>query len=222
MEAREHILAALVRRLRRGADDPERGGLESELEHPVSNLIPGRANVSGDDCVRLFEEMARTSLASVQRITALESLPRHVASYLDVCQLPRVLVVSSDPRLDGLDWRRAGVEVHSRPVRDGDAAALAPAFCGIAETGTLMFLSGSEHGSASSFLPDHHLVVVWQRDVIGGYEQAWERLRARGGGMPRTVNWVTGPSRSADIELTMLMGAHGPLALHVIVVADDG
>lgn len=221
-EARHHILAALKQRLGRARNDPERtGSLEEDLEHPRRNLVPGRAKLSGDACVRLFEEMARASLASVERISTLGDLPRAAAGYLDAQQLPRTLVISPHERLATLDWESFGVEAHRRSVRSGDTAALAPAFCGIAETGTLMFLSGPQHASASSFLPDHHLAVVATRDLVGSYEDGWNKLRACGK-MPRTVNWVTGPSRSADIELTMLMGAHGPLALHVIIVEDDG
>lgn len=220
-EARDSILGALKRRLGRdGADSERTRALEAGLEHPQSNLIPERANVAGDDCVRLFEEMARLSLASVQRISTIEALPQAVAEYLDERQLPRELVVSSGLRVPGSGWEGVGISVYSRNVRSGDRAALAPAFCGVAETGTLVFLSGREHGTLSSFLPDHHLVVVASGDLVGSYEQAWNRLRERGEQMPRTVNWVTGPSRSADIELTMLMGAHGPVALHVIIVED--
>lgn len=218
-EARDDILGRLRRRLGRDVLDPERAGeLEAELLRHERRLIPARADVSGEDCVRLFEEMVEVSLASVERTDANATLPRTVAAYLDARQLPCELVIPPENGWSDLDWERAGIRVQARHVRSGDVAALAPAFCGVAETGTLVFLSGARHQTLSSFLPDHHLAVLSKRDLVGSYEDAWDRIRARGEDMPRTVNWVTGPSRSADIELTMLMGAHGPLSLHVIII----
>ena len=59
-------------------------------------------------------------------------------------------------------------------------------------------------------------------DIVGDYESAWDRLRtAFGKGlMPRLVNMITGPSRSGDIEQKLLLGAHGPRRLHVVIVAE--
>ena len=58
---------------------------------------------------------------------------------------------------------------------------------------------------------------------LGPYEDAWDRLRAAEGEgrLPRTVNFITGPSRTGDIEQTIQMGAHGPRRLHVILVEDE-
>ena len=63
-------------------------------------------------------------------------------------------------------------------------------------------------------------MVLNAADIAGDYETVWARLRPQGGegNLPRTVNFITGPSRSADIEQTLLLGAHGPRALHIIVV----
>ena len=60
------------------------------------------------------------------------------------------------------------------------------------------------------------------KDIAGDYESAWDKVRgAYGKGrMPRTVNFITGPSRSGDIEQTLLLGAHGPRRLHIVVVKD--
>ena len=56
--------------------------------------------------------------------------------------------------------------------------------------------------------------------IVGGMEALWPLVRARQGKgeMPRSVNFITGPSRSADIEQKLLLGAHGPRALHIILV----
>ena len=57
--------------------------------------------------------------------------------------------------------------------------------------------------------------------IVGPYEDAWDLLRREIGGMPRNVMLVTGPSRSADIEQTLELGAHGPRRLHVVLIEDD-
>jgi hypothetical protein len=93
----------------------------------------------------------------------------------------------------------------------------------MAETGTLILESGTDNPTTINFLPEVHMVVVRAGDIVGDYETAWTALRQRHGKgeMPRTVNMVTGPSRSADIEQTLLLGAHGPRRLHVMIVGSD-
>jgi L-lactate dehydrogenase complex protein LldG len=101
-------------------------------------------------------------------------------------------------------------------------ASVSHAFAGVAETGTLVLTSGRDNPTTLNFLPDNHIVVVEAKDVVGDYETVWQRLRERfgTGNLPRTVNMITGPSRSADIEQTLILGAHGPRRLHVIIVGD--
>jgi L-lactate dehydrogenase complex protein LldG len=84
-----------------------------------------------------------------------------------------------------------------------------------------MLVSGPETPSTLNFLPETHVVVVRASQIVGGYEDAWARLRAAMKAMPRTVNFITGPSRSGDIEQTLQLGAHGPRRLHVVLVNDD-
>ena len=69
-------------------------------------------------------------------------------------------------------------------------------------------------------LTDTEIVVLRASRVVGAYEEAWDLLRAEIGEMPRNVMLVTGPSRSADIEQALELGAHGPRRLHVVLVED--
>ena len=101
-----------------------------------------------------------------------------------------------------------------------DRVGLSHAFAGIAETGTLALVSGPDNPTTLNFLPETHIVVVEAQTIVGDYEAFWAKLRAAygEGTMPRTVNFITGPSRSADIEQTLLLGAHGPRTLHILIV----
>ena len=98
------------------------------------------------------------------------------------------------------------------------------AFAGIAETGTLMLASGPDNPTTLNLLPDNHIVLLQHKKIVGSYEDSWSALRKAQSGrrgkrtMPRTVCFVTGPSRSADIEQTLLLGAHGPRRLHIILL----
>jgi L-lactate dehydrogenase complex protein LldG len=94
------------------------------------------------------------------------------------------------------------------------------ALAGVAETGTLVLTSGPDNPTTINFLPETHIVAVRADDIVGDYESVWDafRLRFGRGALPRTVNMITGPSRSGDIEQTILLGAHGPRRLHIVVV----
>ena len=93
-------------------------------------------------------------------------------------------------------------------------------FAAVAETGTLMLPSAPDRPTTLNLLPDTAIVVLAANRVVGPYEDAWDLLR-EAGGMPRNVMLVTGPSRSADIEQTLELGAHGPRRLHIVLVEDE-
>ena len=89
----------------------------------------------------------------------------------------------------------------------------------MAETGTLALMSGPDNPVTLTFLGETHFVALRSSDIVDGLEELWSGVRERGA-LPRTVNLVTGPSRSADIGQKLQLGAHGPVALHIFVVED--
>jgi len=148
-------------------------------------------------------------------------LPQSVSNYLRNRNLPQALRMGDDERLASADWSQAPNLVCSKGPSDGtDLVGLSHAGAGVAETGTLVISSGAANPTTVNFLPENHIVVVKASDIEGDYETAFAGMREENGQgiMPRTVNLITGPSRSGDIEQTMLLGAHGPRSLHVIVV----
>ena len=115
--------------------------------------------------------------------------------------------------------RAPHIEVLTGRAANTDEVSLSHAFAGVAETGTLILTSGPDNPTTLNFLPDTHIVMLEAGDILGDYEAAFARLReAHGDTMPRLVNFITGPSRSADIEQTLILGAHGPRELHIILV----
>ena len=105
-----------------------------------------------------------------------------------------------------------------RPARDSDLIGITGAFCAIAETGTLMMCSGKDTPAVNSLLPETHIAVVSRSRIVAGKEDAWDLLRRDIGSMPRAVNFISGPSRTADIEQTVTLGAHGPYRVHVLLI----
>lgn len=224
-DSRDAVLGKLRRSLRRGDNRAaaERA-VDARLAAHAANIVPerGRQDIAGR--IALFMAEAAKVDVSIDRVAALAAVPRAVAAYLSAHNLPAKVTVAPDPALDAVPWR----DQPTLGVRRGNAEALdavtvTGAFAGVAETGTLVLLSGPESPTGLNFLPDAHIVVMPADRLLGTFEEAWTRLRSHGAGqMPRAVNWITGPSRSADIEQTLLLGAHGPKKLHVVLIDEPG
>ncbi len=90
--------------------------------------------------------------------------------------------------------------------------------CAVAETGTLVFASKADEPASTHLLPETHIAIVREDQVVHTMEDAFEMLRKEGRIMPRALNFVSGPSRTADIEQTIVLGAHGPYRVHLILV----
>ncbi|RAU18661.1 hypothetical protein DN062_07800 [Nitrincola tibetensis] len=218
--SKSDILNTIRRGLGRGVpSDAERQQVLARIERHERNLIPMRAQGSEAEIQTLFIEMAKEAAAEVIELPTLQALPVAVSQWLQAANIPD-LVMASDAELKSLDWSVLHPIVqHERVALAGDLASLTLAFMGIAETGTLMLYSRKESPTTLNFLPDNHLVVLKRQDIVGVYEEAWARVRNLSPGqLPRTVNMITGPSRSADIEQRLQMGAHGPRALTIFLI----
>jgi L-lactate dehydrogenase complex protein LldG len=173
--------------------------------------------------------MAEVASCTVARVADESEIPNAVADYLRANNLAPEITVAPDPRVADLNWKSQKLLKVKAGVPDSnDLVGVAPALAGVAETGTLAMTSGAELPSTLNFLPDYHIVTLRASDVVGGYEAVFERLRKAGKvgrgrkyEMPRTLNLITGPSRTGDIELTIHLGAHGPRSLHIVLIDDD-
>lgn len=221
--AREHILATLRRGLKRGElSDKQRAELEARLANPPRNLIPARALLSHPEQVELFVKMAVEAAATVERVADSSMVPGTVVAFLEKEGIPKEVVMAPAEELEDLPWESIpGLKIQRRRAQQGDRVSITPAFAGIAETGTLMLLSGPHSPTTLNFLPDIHIAILDSSRIVGPYEDAWAMLREQGLHMPRTINLITGPSRSADIEQKLQMGAHGPIQLHIVLVGKE-
>jgi L-lactate dehydrogenase complex protein LldG len=181
-------------------------------------LIAATRASSAGELVPRFRERCLSQQSTVEEVASLDQVPVAVAEYLNAQRLP--LSGACWPEFAGLHWREAGLSLEPRPARGDDKVAVTGSYCAIAETGTLMLLSGENEHATSSLLPDTHVAVVSAWRIVRSMEDAWDLLRRERGRLPRQVNFVSGPSRTADIEMTLVMGAHGPFRVHVVVVMD--
>jgi L-lactate dehydrogenase complex protein LldG len=166
--------------------------------------------------VARFAERCRMLSSSVAHLRSRSEVPAAVARYLSAGDLPRSGVCW--PELAGLDWGAAGLRIEPRPAAGEDKVGITGCYCAIAETGTLMLLSGPQTHAVTSLLPDTHIAVVPTSRILRSMEDAWDLLRRERGALPRQVAFVSGPSRTADIEMTLVLGIHGPYRVHVILV----
>ncbi len=223
--ARDDILANIRRSLGvSGTEAPRRANVTTRLENAPAGIIPERGQLSPAARVALFKEQAERAQASVSEVARPEDVPGEVARFLRDRNLPATVRIGADARLAGMPWSETALEVTSGRSDGADPNAVSHAFGGAAESGTLAMISGPDNPTTLNFLPDNHIVVVSASEIAGDYETIWRRLRDKlgKGVMPRTVNFITGPSRSADIEQTLLLGAHGPRSLHIVIVGAPG
>ncbi|MFQ5546015.1 MAG: lactate utilization protein C, partial [Acidiferrobacterales bacterium] len=169
------------------------------------------------DLVSRFIAKSKAVASTVTTVPSLMQVPEAVTEYLATNSQKLEVVMAPDPLLDDIDWP-ASIKIERRQAGRQDLVSVTGVFAAIAETGTLVLLSGAHSPTTLNFLPDVHIVIVRRQQIVTHIEDVWRRIRSELEDMPRTVNLITGPSRTADIEQTIQLGAHGPRSLHVIVV----
>ena len=220
--SREIMLTAIRRGLRRGPlPEDQAAMLRNRLAQHPRHLIPARSRLPHAEQITLFVANVEKEFGSVARVPDLDAAPEAIATYLAAQNLPTELVVAPHPDLQSIPWHtRPLLRLHEGRAEATDTVSLQHAFAAIAETGTLMLPSSPQRPTTLNLLADTEIVLLRASRLVGAYEEAWDLLRAEFPVMPRNVMLVTGPSRSADIEQTLELGAHGPRRLHVVLVED--
>ena len=227
--SREAMLTAIRRGLKRGAlPADQQAMLRGRLAGHPRHLIPARSRLARPGQIALFVANVEKEFGTVARVSDLAAVPAALAEYLAAQNLPTDFVMAPHPELRAIPWSdRPLLNWRVGRAQASDMVSVQHGFAAVAETGTLMLPSGPDRPTTLNLLADTAVVVLRTSRVVGAYEEAWDLLRAEsldersGGFMPRNVMWVTGPSRSADIEQTLELGAHGPRRLHILLVEDD-
>jgi len=220
---RDEVIGAIRKALgARGDEAGRRGEVRARLERSPHGLIPGRARKPKAELIDQFAAALKAQGAAVRVVAALSGLPAAIADQLAEFNLPARIRHGADAVIAGLDWGETLIERQTGAAEADDAVSLSRAATGAAETGTLILTSGPDNPSTLNFLPETHFVIVLAENLTGSYDDAWDRLRTihGRGSLPRTVNFISGPSATADIEQMLIRGAHGPRRLAVFVVME--
>ena len=218
-KARAAILARIRKAQGRGAasrpSQAETEGVEMYIRrHPLGPLPPVE-----DDVVARFRARAESMQSTTEVVDRIADVPAAVASYLSANNLARRGCVS--PALSGLAWAEAGMDLEPRAAEDRDLIGITGVFAALAETGTLMLLSSPTTPASVSLLPETHIAIVPCERVVKRMEDGFELARAELGELPRAVNFISGPSRTGDIDQTLVLGAHGPYRVHMVLVRES-
>jgi L-lactate dehydrogenase complex protein LldG len=210
--------AAIFARIRKAqqraptAQQSELDQVQDYLAHHVSGPRPDL----GLDLVERFRQQALRTSQTLDEVATLADVPAATARYLDGLGGAKTAVAWKT--LDPLPWQTAGLNVEFRPPVNEDLVGITGCFCAVAETGTLMLLSGPDTFASAALLPETHIAIVPKARIVAGIEDAFALAKSERGELPRATNFISGPSRTGDIEQTIVLGAHGPYRVHVILV----
>lgn len=212
--ARQAIFAKIRAAQQRPAEvtPEERAAVQDYLQRRPVGPQP---NI-GVDLLARFKEQAERMFDTVDQVTTSSEAPAAVARYLGGIDVPPAAIGWND--LAGLPWQEAGISFAARPPVNADLVGITGCFCAVAETGTLMLLSGVGTFASAGLLPETHIAILDASRIVASMEDAFALARTERGELPRATNFISGPSRTADIEQTIVLGAHGPYRVHVIIV----
>ncbi|MFC1673016.1 lactate utilization protein C [Pseudomonadota bacterium] len=218
--ARSHIFSRLKATLDAKQNPTMRlSEADQRIKEAPRATIPKRGLSDGIARAQMFADEAERVQTDVVRLDRLDEVPAQVAKIV----AGAAVKIAPHDVLEVMDW--SGLDVEFGIGAGDDLVGLSMAYAGVAETGTLVMRSGADAPTTLNFLVDTHIVVLRGGDVEANYEEVWSRLRVDGKDnaavLPRTVNWITGPSRTADIEQTILLGAHGPRKLVILLIDEE-
>lgn len=211
-QARDNIL----QRIRLANKPQEDANARISLNQRMQQHPRGPQPQWQEDRLTRFTDKAKKSSASISQLDTEQSIVDAVLDYMHEKSLDHKLLRTSTPLLGKLNWPD-DVTVELRSAGVDDKVALVEAFCAIAETGSIVMCSARETPVSLNYLPDHFLCVVHASAIVDTLEDVWEKIRSQNGSMPRAVNIITGPSRTADVEQIIQMGAHGPRRVHLLL-----
>ncbi len=214
--ARQAIFSRIRKAQQRSAE-PTQGELDAVQEY-LRRHPSGPRPAIGPDMIQHFKEQALRMSDTVADIGSLNEAPAAVAQYLDELGIAKKAIAWNT--LSELGWSGAGIAVEFRVPKNEDLVGITGAFCAVAETGSLLLLSSPDTFASASLLPETHIAILPASRIVAAMEDAFALVRSEHGELPRATNFISGPSRTGDIEQTIVLGAHGPYRVHVLIVRD--
>ncbi|MEH6588725.1 MAG: LUD domain-containing protein [Halioglobus sp.] len=209
-------IIARIRHASRGASaDNIKQELASLGQAPASPLPSGSLAES-------FLVKVLRNHGTVDCVGAKSDAAKAVAQYLYDRYRTRKIIAGNDPKLAAMPWRDGGVLPRFGAAEDGDLASVSYARVGIAETGSIVTWTGKANPATNNLLVEDHIVLLDIEDLVKNLEQAWQYIEASqsDAGRHRGINFISGPSSTADIDIQLTMGAHGPRNWHIIVIGN--
>jgi len=217
MSGRDAILGRLQAAL--SSESPNRPAAQSiddapaevneRLERKPRSTLPAYTEDPTERLIRLMESVQM----SVTRVQTTADVVNAVEDYINTEGLDGEVTVA--PALGSMAWSD---QFRTGAASGVETTSITPCLAAVAETGSVVFASTGETPATLNFLPDNHIVVVNESQVVRHVDDVWAQVRSAA--IPaRAVNFVTGPSRTGDIEQAIEIGAHGPRRMHIVLVA---
>ena len=206
-----------IRKAQQRSAEPAQGELDAVQEY-LRRHPSGPRPAIGADIIQHFKQQALRMSDTVTEVASLSDVPSAVAQYLDALGIAKQAIAWQT--LSDITWSEAGIQVEFRVPKNEDLVGITGAFCAVAETGSLLLLSGPETFASASLLPETHIAILPASRIVAAMEDAFALVRAEQGELPRATSFISGPSRTGDIEQTIVLGAHGPYRVHVLIVRD--
>jgi L-lactate dehydrogenase complex protein LldG len=215
MSARENILARIRQKSGRAGltTEAELAAVRTHIGQHGCGPLPSIA--AHEPVAHFIAECARLK-TTIAEAGSLADLPAEVAKYIATQSLTARCVGWQE--FAALDWSAAQIQFDDRVANGNDLIGLTGCFCAIGETGTLLLLGAPGTPKATALLPETHICIVSKSRIVATMEDAFALMRHEIGEPPRATFFVSGPSRTADIEQTLVIGAHGPYRVHVILI----
>lgn len=125
-------------------------------------------------------------------------------------------------KIDVQEWDYKMGEENIRRAEKANAGIVISEFA-LAESGTVVIYSGENRGRTLHFLPASYIALISKSTIVPRMTQVAKKMREielQGGRVPSWINFISGPSNSADIELHLVVGVHGPIKASYIVIND--
>jgi len=182
-------------------------------------LVPAYTRQAHRTLVQMFAEKVQASRCSVETVASAMLVPHRVEAFVKQADLGLDIVVNEV--LDNLPWSETAMNRVGADLGADGIVAVTDCFAGVAETGTIVMLNNEGRDSRLNFVSALHIMVLDTSAIVGAYEDVWARMAENNIAVPRAVNFITGPSRTADIEQTIELGAHGPGQVHIMLIDSE-